>query len=63
MPQKIIAQAKLAHVNNFVGDLDDQGNVYKEIKKINLSPPISTGGWGVGDRVFQTNQATADVFA
>jgi len=35
--QQIIAQAKLAHGNNFVGDLDDRvdlGNVYKEIKKI-----------------------------
>ena len=35
--QQIIAQAKLAHRNNFVGDLDDRvdlGNVYKEIKKI-----------------------------
>ena len=64
--KKIIAQAKLTHWNNFVGNLDDRvdlGNVYKEIKKIKQKYCPPDFDLRVGDRVFKTNQAKADAFA
>ena len=62
----MIAQAKLAHWNNFVGNLDDRvdlGIVYKEIKKIKQQYCPPDFDLRVGDRVFKTNQAKADAFA
>ena len=64
--KKTIAQVKLTHWNNFVGNLDDRvdlGNVYKEIKKIKQLYCPSDFDLRVGDRVFKTNQAKADTFA
>ena len=60
-----IAQAKLTHWNDFVGNLDDRvdlDNVYKEIKKIKQQYCPLDFDLRVGDRVFQTNQAKADAF-
>ena len=64
--KRIIAQAKLAHWNNFVGNLDDRvdlGNVYKEIKKIKQQYCPPDFDLRAGDRVIKTNQAKADAFA
>ena len=64
--EKTIAQAKLTHWNNFVGNLDDRvdlGNVYKQIKKIKQQYCPADFDLRVGDRVFKTNQAKADAFA
>ena len=57
-----IAQAKLAHWNNFVGNLDDRvdlGNVYKEIKKMKQLYCPPDFDLRAGDRVFKTSQAPA----
>ena len=60
-----IAQAKLTHWNDFVGNLDDRvdlDNVYKEIKKIKQQYCPPDFDLRVGDRVFQTSQAKAEAF-
>ena len=61
-----IAQAKLTHWNDFVGNLDDRvdlDNVHEEIKKIKQQYCPPDFDLRVGDRVFKTNQAKADAFA
>ena len=60
-----IAQAKLTHWNDFVGNLDDRvdlDNVYKEIKKIKQQYCPPDFDLRAGDRVFKTSQAKADAF-